>query len=1081
MKRALSVLVSTLTAFTLYAQPCTVQGFANPVQISCGDSATLSAFGNGSGNVAFQENFNSGSPVGWQFTQTVTIANNTCGVPAPDGSPFMWMGDASVNPRDMTTVPFDLTLGGTICFEMRYSIQGDASPCEGPDEPTEGVYLQYSIDGGTTWTTIEYWDPNGGNDPQLVNWNQYCAVIPPAAQTTNTMIRWHQDAVSGAEFDHWGIDNVLITLNDPNFVITWLHDGYSYGFGSSGGENPTLVSPTATTTYTVQISDGNDTCTDQVTVVVTNPVIIVDAGPDTTICPGECVAIDATAYWQVQAPGPVTFVNDISQTISAGVGGGAIEIPVSVGGLNLSSVQAGSIMEVCITNMSYFGVNFFPPSQLTVGYFAINLECPGGASIELVPSGVTTSTAILPGYVQTCFNMTTANAISASSPPYTGTFAPSEPFDDLIGCSANGLWTMSLVPNAGLGFGSGNFDGWSITFDDPGLTAPVSFSWSPTTDMTNSNTLTPTVCPNQTTTYVLTATTAPGCQPVSDSITVTVPNSCCQLQLDNVAIQQPSCTAADGEIVITASGQIAGLEYSIDNGATFQTSNTFTGLGAGTYIVMINDDNDCPVFQTVTLTNPNAPVIDDIQITPVSCDNNDGAITIVVSGGTPNYTYSINGGTSSQSGNAFTGLSDGVYPIEVEDDAGCIAVGSATLFLPSGPTITTIDFTPANCGATDGSATVTATGGATPYTYSWSPSGGAGATASNLGSGSYTVTVTDDANCTVSGSVVVTNVGGPTVAIVSQTNVACFGESNGAAEVQVTQGGTAPFTYDWSPSGGTGNTASGLAAGVYTVTVTDVDDCVGGVTVTITEPPVLSVTAFSVPSECGQSNGGVSASVTGGTPTYSYDWGTLGSAPVVSGVAVGTYALTVTDDAGCEATATATVQTIVTDSLLEFTVSTTPESCASNDGSASVEVTDGVPPYSYDWNIGLTPDSATVQGIPAGDYTVTVTDACYSMTVPVTVEKSFTKPDKNLPNVFTPNIDGVNDVYSVGDNFNDTEGFFCVIYNRWGAEVHKTENKSIDWVGKGLSDGVYFLVITYTDCLGEAEKIASTITLSSGG
>lgn len=1079
MKRALSVLVSTLIALTLHAQtPCNIQAFANPVQISCGDSVTLSAFGNGSGNVAFQENFNSGSPVGWQFTQTVTIANNTCGVPAPDGSPFMWMGDASVNPRDMTTVPFDLTLGGTICFEMRYSIQGDASPCEGPDEPTEGVYLQYSVNGGTTWNTLEYWDPNGGNDPQLVNWNQYCVIIPPAAQTANTMIRWHQDAVSGAVYDHWGIDNVLITLNDPNFVITWLHDGYSYGFGSSGGTNPTLVSPVATTTYTVQISDGNDTCTDQVTVTVNNPVIIMDAGTDTTICPGECVNIDATAYWQVQAPGPVTFVNDISQTISAGFGGGAIEIPVSVGGLNLSTVQPGSILEVCITNMSYFGVNFFPPSQLTVGYFAINLECPGGASIQLVPSGVTTSTAILPGYVQTCFSMSATGSVSSSSPPYTGTFLPSAPFDNLAGCSANGLWTMSLVPNGGLGFGSGNFAGWSITFDDPGLTAPVSFSWSPTGGMTNPGTLNPTVCPNQTTTYTLTAGTAPGCVPVSDSVTITVPNSCCQLQLDDVTLQQPSCTAPDGQIVITVSGQTTGLQYSINNGSSFQSSGTFTGLAAGSYTVMVVDDNDCPVYQTVTLSNPNAPVIDDIQITPVSCDNNDGVVTIVVSGGTPGYTYSINGGASSQSGNTFSGLSDGVYPIEVEDNAGCTATGSATLLLPPNPVISNLDFTPANCGAADGSATVSATGGSGAYTYLWSPSGAGTATASGLGAGTHTVTVTDTNNCSVTGSVVITNVGGPTVVLVSQENVTCFGDDNGSTTVNVTQGGTAPFTYDWSPVGGSASTAVNLAAGTYTVTVTDVDNCVGGLTVTITEPPALTVTATATPTQCGETDGTVSAAAAGGTPAYTYNWNTLGTGSAVTNVGAGTYPLTVTDAQGCTAVATVTVQTVVTDSLLAYTVATTPESCLSNDGSASITVTDGVPPYSYAWNIGSTPDSASVQGIPAGEYTVIITDACYSLTVPVTVEKSFTKPDTNLPNVFTPNLDGWNDIYTVGDNFTDTEGFFCIIYNRWGAVVHKTEHKGINWSGKGLSDGVYFLVITYTDCLGEAEKIAATVTLS---
>ncbi len=237
----------------------------------------------------------------------------------------MWMGDASVNPRDMTTVPFDLTLGGTICFEMRYSIQGDASPCEGPDEPTEGVYLQYSIDGGTTWTTIEYWDPNGGNDPQLVNWNQYCAVIPPAAQTTNTMIRWAPGCRERREFDYWGIDNVLITLNDPQLCDHVAARRYSYGFGSRGAKTSLLwfrPPPPLRTPYRFRRkryphgpSDrgGNQSC------------IIVDAGPIPPFVPGMQPLSHGVLASTGSPPDNVRkryFANHFGR-----VGGGAIEIP----------------------------------------------------------------------------------------------------------------------------------------------------------------------------------------------------------------------------------------------------------------------------------------------------------------------------------------------------------------------------------------------------------------------------------------------------------------------------------------------------------------------------------------------------------------------------------------------------------------------------------------------------------------------------------------------------------------------------------------------------------------------------------
>lgn len=889
------------------ASPCNVQAFASPVEISCGEEVVLSAFGNGSGNIAFQENFNSGSPVGWQFTQTVTIANNTCGVPAPDGSPFMWMGDASVNPRDMTTVAFDLTLGGTICFEMRYSIQADASPCEGPDEPQEGVYLQYSINGGANWVNIDYWDPNGGNDPQLVNWNQYCLVIPPAAMTPNTMIRWHQDAVSGAEYDHWGIDNVIITLNDPNFVINWLHDGYSYGPGSSGGNNPTPVSPQTTTTYNVQITDGTTTCTDAIQVIVNDPVIIVSAGNDTTICPGECVTLNGDAYWQIQAPGLITFVNDVSQTISAGIGGGPIEIPIVVSGLNIPTIQPGSITEVCITSMSYFGQNIFPPSTLTVGSFEINLTCPGGTSIQLIPAGITTSTFILPGYVQTCFNMTTANDIALSAPPYTNTFAPEESFNNLTGCAANGQWTMSLETSAGLGFGTGEFGGWSITFDDPGLTAPVSFVWSPLLNMTNENTLSPTVCPLFTTTYTLTATNHPGCLPQSDDVTITVPNTCCQLQLDNVIIQQPTCAGGDGQIEIQVSGDVGGLLYSIDNGATAQASPIFTGLNVGTYYILVIDNNNCPVGSIEVLSNANAPIIDDIVVTASSCAGNDGTITITASGGSGGLTYSIDNGASSQGSNTFGNLVAGNYNIVVEDNAGCSVTSTATIQSTGGLSITNVQTSNPNCGASDGSITIVATGTGLQYSIDGGTTFQASGNFPNLPAGNYDIEVQDNAGCTATDNVSLNAAGAPQITNVAVQNIPC-GATSGSIIITANGGAGMQYSVDNGNTFQSSNTFNGLTAGNYPITVIDNGGCSTTANATITTEGSVTADFVFSPSEIVLPDGLVSfTNLSTGADTYSWDFGGLGNSSQVNPVFdfsnnnVGTYyiCLTASNVAGC--------------------------------------------------------------------------------------------------------------------------------------------------------------------------------------
>ena len=173
----------------------------------------------------------------------------------------------------MTTVSLDVSSGGNVCFEMRYAIQSQASPCEGPDLANEGVYLQYSTDNGFTWVTMNYWSPNGGYDSYMTAWNQYCETIPLAAQTAATKFRWTQLAVSGAGFDHWGLDNITISATIPNYTITWLHDNYTYPTGVYTGDNPTPVSPTGTTSYIVMMSDSTNICYDTITLFISYPQI----------------------------------------------------------------------------------------------------------------------------------------------------------------------------------------------------------------------------------------------------------------------------------------------------------------------------------------------------------------------------------------------------------------------------------------------------------------------------------------------------------------------------------------------------------------------------------------------------------------------------------------------------------------------------------------------------------------------------------------------------------------------------------------------------------------------------------------
>ena len=538
----------------LYGQ-CEIVATALPNDITCGSCVTLTAFGEGQGNSVFTENFNTGAPTGWQSTAQATYSN-PCDPSGVDGTPHLWMGDATGVPRQMTTNSFDFstaTAGATICFDMLFAEQGDASPCEGPDEPDEGVYLQYSIDNGLTWITINYFDPNGGNDASLVNWNNWCFPLPAAALTANTQIRWFQDNDSGADYDHWGLDNVNIYFNDPTFNITWQHDSYSYGVGNGGGDNPTPVCPQTTTTYSVTMTNGTSTCTDSVTITVTDPVFRVSASPDTTLCPGDCVDLVGEAVVVVSPAKTPTYENSEVAALAGlpsaqdlvnilipcvdfsgctcpdgstvpflgtcpTVFTGTLSMNINITDLNTTTLQSGELTSVCIGDALMLVGDLTP--------FAVTLTCPSGSSIILANAGDLAGTTL----TNTCFDLTSSTPVSAGSSPYSGSFQPINPLTNLTGCDANGVWTLSFTGTFDLSSGTlpiGVLNGWDISFDDPEISYTGDVLWSPSTNLSATNILNPTACPPVTQSYTIVVVDTAGCSSDSASVLITVDQAVC--------------------------------------------------------------------------------------------------------------------------------------------------------------------------------------------------------------------------------------------------------------------------------------------------------------------------------------------------------------------------------------------------------------------------------------------------------------------------------------------------------------------------------------------------------------------------
>lgn len=223
---------------------CEIKAFASSKIICTGD--TIALWAKGFCGVRFSCDFDNNSICAGMITSGTPLFNNPCGA-SVDSSTYLWMGSNTAAPRYVRTPAVNVTSGGCqVCFDMKYGVNGQAAPCEGPDGANEGVRLQYSTNGGTTYTDIQYWNPNGGNDSTLTHWKNYCVSLPLAAQTANTIFRWAQTAVLPANSGHWGLDNIMIHCS-ASTSITWSH--------GPSGVGPHQVNPSNTTTYVVTIND----------------------------------------------------------------------------------------------------------------------------------------------------------------------------------------------------------------------------------------------------------------------------------------------------------------------------------------------------------------------------------------------------------------------------------------------------------------------------------------------------------------------------------------------------------------------------------------------------------------------------------------------------------------------------------------------------------------------------------------------------------------------------------------------------------------------------------------------------------
>lgn len=455
------------------------------------------------------------------------------------------------------------------------------------------------------------------------------------------------------------------------------------------------------------------------------------------------------------------------------------------------------------------------------------------------------------------------------------------------------------------------------------------------------------------------------------------------------SIENVQCNGSgDGMIDITASGGTESGAYNYawstpdGSGIVAGAEDQFT-LGAGTYTVVVTDDNSCSRSATFTLTEPEV-LGQSAAITHVNCKNDlTGEIQVSTFGGTAPYLFSWDSGETTED---LYGIAAGPHTLTITDVNSCVSSVTYNVTEPADVlTVVVTSYVDVDCkGNLTGSIDITTAGGNIPggYSYSWVNAAGfllptVSEDLTNAGADTYTVIATDSKGCQASVSQVISE---PLANLASNpilTDILCFGASTGSVD-PVISGGTLGYTYTWS-NGSSAAILSAVPVGTYGLTVVDANGCTDAYTYVLSQPSApLGLTLAGVNILCfGASTGEVSSTVTGGTAPYSYLWGGGQTTPDIASLPIGNYSLTVTDNNGCVISDNLTLTQPLAPLALS-TVVTDVDCHGNNTGSIDLTITGGTAPYLKTWwnggSIILSDTTEDIGSQYANSYTVLVTD-----------------------------------------------------------------------------------------------------------
>ncbi|MEL7161195.1 MAG: SprB repeat-containing protein, partial [Bacteroidota bacterium] len=501
----------------------------------------------------------------------------------------------------------------------------------------------------------------------------------------------------------------------------------------------------------------------------------------------------------------------------------------------------------------------------------------------------------------------------------------------------------------------------SISLDISGGTPPYDVTWSPNVGSGDNLGSLPSG------TYVTMITDSAGCTFGQEYFVGEAP----AMVIETPVVVDVSCNgAADGRIDLTVTGGTPPYLYQWADGATTEDRENLT---AGFYSVTITDANNCSVTLTdIEITAPSL-LSATAEVSPPNCaTTTDGNIDVTVMGGTLPYTFVWDTGETTED---LTGIGAGEYSLTITDAVGCTFSLARQVVAPADLALVLVPSDVACFGEASGGVALTVEGGTPPYDYAWN-NGDETPNLTDVVAGTYSVVVTDANGCTQSGTAAI---GEPDALLLTCTpaNVSVTGGNDGTITLNWT-GGTADFTVrlgdmDHGTTSNSPYEITGLLPGDYQVFLTDANGCSTNCTATINDVNCGDLTlGFNAedPSCFGDATGSVTALPTGGEGLYTYLWDGGETTATLENIIAGTYAVTVTDSRDCTVSGSVS---LTTPPALTGILNPTPLIC-NGDESGSIDLAPGggVPPYTFAWSNDATTED--LSGIPAGEYTVVITD-----------------------------------------------------------------------------------------------------------